>query len=572
MTATAATTASGRRDHLDAEGLRAVVERYRRALREHEQRLNRLNVYPVPDGDTGTNMALTLESVVAELDGASDLPSTCAAIAQGSLMGARGNSGVILSQVLRGLTSCLRDAGTEGAGTEGVVAGLVAASVAADAAVLRPVEGTILTVARQAAEAARQRAGSGASTLEAVEAAVGAAEAALARTPELLPVLADAGVVDAGGAGYVLFLEALRATLGGAEVSAAGDHGGPEAADGAGRASAAGQPEGSATASPAGSGVAGLRYEVMFLLDAPDEAMEGFKGGWAPLGDSIVVVGGDGLWNCHIHTDDVGAAIEAALDAGRPRGIRVTDLAEQVAEQAWVREGMAGGPATAPPVATTTAETAVVAVGVGEGVTRILRSLGAAAVVVGGPSANPSTAELLAAVEGTGARGVVVLPDNGNVIAVAEQVVALASRPVGVVATRGVPEGLGALVGFDPAAALEVNLARMAEAAAGVAWGEVTWAVRDSATPAGPVQAGDRLGLAGDEVVVVGTEAVDVTCRLVEHLVTEDHELLTLLAGARADPGTTEAVVAALGQRRPGLAVEVYDGGQPLAEYLLGLE
>ena len=327
---------------LGVRDISAVVCGYRDALRAHQERLNRLNVYPVPDGDTGTNMALTLESVVDELRAADEsLAGVCKAISHGSLMGARGNSGVILSQILRGLADRLKVADPIDGPV--VAEALAAASAAAYTAVMKPVEGTILTVIREAAEAGQAAvAAEGAAALEAVlDAAAAAGADALERTPTLLPVLAEAGVVDAGGAGFLLLLDSMLNVVAGRPVPA------PDLSGVAARPVAA-------AAHSGGEEVGDLRYEVMFLLESPDDgAVEGFKRAWAEVGDSIVVVGGEGIWNCHIHTDDIGAAIEAGIAAGRPRDIRVTDLAEQVShrdveEERWVREGTGAAPAAGP--------------------------------------------------------------------------------------------------------------------------------------------------------------------------------------------------------------------------------
>ncbi|MEA2717781.1 MAG: fatty acid kinase, partial [Actinomycetota bacterium] len=317
-------------DRLDHTHLRAAVVGFRDALRAHQQRLNRLNVYPVPDGDTGTNMALTLESVVTALDDVPaadrDMASTCKAISHGSLMGARGNSGVILSQVLRGLCHRLDDADV--ADGASIASALAEASTAAYGAVMRPVEGTILTVVREASEAAVAVAAGERRLVDVLDAAVRSAREALARTPELLPVLAEAGVVDAGGAGFVLFLDALLQVVDGRPV--------PDPPEGEAEPSAAFAEMAEAGPARDEGGIDGPRYEVMYLLDAPDEKIDAFKAAWTDIGESIVVVGGDGLWNCHIHADDIGASIEAGIEAGRPRQIRVTDLAGQVEEERWV--------------------------------------------------------------------------------------------------------------------------------------------------------------------------------------------------------------------------------------------
>src|ERR1700676_4485112 len=351
--------------------LKAVVVGYRDALRIHQDSINRLNVYPVPDGDTGTNMALTLESVVGELNGASEMAEVCKAISHGSLMGARGNSGVILSQILRGVASRF-EATPDGADGGDVAAALVTAADAAYGAVMRPVEGTILTVPRAAADGAQ----AGTDLVDVLDRARRAAADALARTPELLPVLADAGVVDAGGAGFVLLLDSFLHVADGRPM--------PDApADGPAAVMSPRTP-------PAGGAgtVVDLRYEVMFFLEADDETLPAFRDVWAGIGDSIVVVGGGGLWNCHIHTDDIGAAVEAGIDCGRPRQIRVTDLFEQVEEERWVRDA-----ASAPPgqqeALDQPATTAIVAVATGDGIRRIFHSLGVQRIVAGGQSMNP---------------------------------------------------------------------------------------------------------------------------------------------------------------------------------------
>ncbi len=542
-----------RLEHLGAGDLRAVVTAYRDALKAHREAINDLNVYPVPDGDTGTNMALTLESVVAELEGAGQsMASVCDAVARGSLMGARGNSGVILSQILRGLTSVLRDA--ERADGEVVARALKAAAEGAYQAVGRPVEGTILTVVREAAEAAAG-ARADAALVEVLDAARAEGLASLGRTPELLDVLRQAGVVDAGGSGFLLLLDAVLSVVDGRPL--------PEpAAVPVGR-SAAHPPAPSDVETPGGP-----RYEVMFLLEAPDEAVPALRTAWEAIGDSIAVVGGEGIWNCHVHTDDIGAAVEAGIDAGRPRQIRVTDLAGQVQEQGWVDR--AAAPASERPAVAGT--TAVVAVASGEGLHRLFRSLGATEVVAGGQSMNPSTAELLDAVEATGAEQVVVLPNNSNIMAVAEQLDGLTARTVRVVPSEGVAEGLAALLALDPRAGAAENAKAMATAAAAVVAGEVTRAVRSSSWAAGPIAAGDWLGIGPGGIEVVEENAAAAAIALLGVLAEDRHELVTLIEGEEAAAEDTSRITGWLAEHRPDVAVEVHHGGQPLYPYLLGIE
>ena len=543
---------------LGAAELRAAMAGFRDALAAHKEAINRLNVYPVPDGDTGTNMALTLLSVCEEVDaGGDDLVSVCKAISHGSLMGARGNSGVILSQILRGMSSAVADAdGLDGPTT---AVALTSASAAAYQAVMRPVEGTILTVAREASEAATTTAAGGGDLRAVLEAAKAQGADALARTPEMLPVLKEAGVVDAGGAGFLLLLDALLHQVDGRAMPEPVEVDAPVLGD-----NVPGHAGGHGDASE-------LRYEVMYFLEAPDEAITAFKDVWAGIGDSIVVVGGDGIWNCHIHTDDIGASIEAAIQIGKPTKIRVTDLIEQVEEERWVRDAVdAGG--DVPDELQTPVTCAVVAVATGDGIRRIFHSLGVQGIVTGGQSMNPSTAELIAAVERVPADHVVILPNNKNIIPVAEQVDEHTTKTVVVVPTKGITEGFAALLAYDPEAEGPENAAEMADAASNVVAGEVTQAVRDSSCDAGPITTGDWLGIARDGIKSVGPAMPDTAIALLEVLVTNEHEIVTIIEGEGASAASTRHITEWLAEHRPDASPEVHHGGQPLYPYLFGIE
>jgi len=536
-------------ERLGADALRATITCFRDAVREHARELDRLNVYPVPDGDTGTNMARTLDAVVTEMEAVpAELVATCRAVAHGSLMGARGNSGVILSQILRGLTTAFEQA--IDVGPRAVAAALSSASAAAYEAVLRPVEGTILTVAREAADAASTAAAAGATLGDVLAAASRRAHEALQHTPELLPVLKEAGVVDAGGAGFVLLLDAALHVVDGRPLPSAPtlDEIAPDLP----------------RAAPRGTRVEDLRYEVMFFLDLGDTEIGRFKEAWGRIGDSIVVVGGDGLWNCHVHTDDIGAAVEAALTAGgRPWKIRVTDLRDEAAAEHDVREEAMRRPRTC----------GVVAVADGAGLLALLGRLGVQEVVVGGQTMNPSTAELLEAVERAAAGQVVLLPANGNILPVAEQAAALTGKVARVVPACSIPEALVALVAYEPDRGAGENAERMAEAMAGVAVGEVTRAVRAVTSPAGAVDAGDWIGLIqGDGIVAVASSAVAAGIATLDLLVTADRELVTIIHGEDAGPEELGALRDWLGTARPAVDVEVHDGGQALYPFLFGVE
>ena len=553
---------------LGAVDLRQVIETFGTALAEHRESINQLNVYPVPDGDTGTNMALTLRSVLEEIDGVDaanlTMESVCGAISHGSLMGARGNSGVIMSQILRGLAAELGKADLVGA--DDVVRGFSVAATAAYGAVGNPVEGTILTVVREMAEA-----GSAAHEAEATMSLVAVLEvmraegyASLERTPDLLPVLKQAGVVDAGGRGLLLLVDALLNVVNDRPLPE------PETVAADLHALAAAEAE---RPDDHGTNIADLRYEVMFLLDAPDDRIDEFKATWLAIGDSIVVVGGDGIYNCHIHSDDIGASIEAGIAVGRPHQIRVTDLLEELEHR---EELIADGPGEAEPQivinATDPVVTGVVAVGVGSGVREIFSSLGVQAMVVGGQTMNPSTQLLLDAVNQIAADEVVLLPNNKNIIGVAEQVDSQSAKPVRVVPTRSIAEGFAALMAYDPKSAAESNATSMVDAADAVSTGEITQAVRDTDTDAGPVKAGDWLGIVDGKIVAVAPDMAKLAEQLMGHMVTDDSEIVTLICGEGSSGTITGRIETWLGEHRPDAELEVHQGGQPLYPYYVGVE
>ena len=307
----------------------------------------------------------------------------------------------------------------------------------------------------------------------------------------------------------------------------------------------------------------------MYLLEATDGTIPAFKDVWAGIGDSIVVVGGDGLWNCHIHTDDIGAAVEAALDCGRPRNIRVTDLLEQVEEERWVRDA---APELVGVIASTPVPTAVVAVCTGDGIRRIFHSLGVQGVVLGGQTMNPSTAQLLEVVEAVPADAVVILPNNKNIIAVARQVDAETEKTVRVVPTKGAAEGFAALLAYDPKAPADENAEAMGEAAASVIAGEVTRAVRESSSDAGPIHEGDYLGISGDGIQAVADSVAAVAIGLLDVLVTDEHEIVTIIEGEGSTVGDTRHIREWLEDNRPDVETEVHHGGQPLYPYYFGIE
>ena len=543
-----------RRLLLKAQDLKQVLQRYLDRLRQYREALNRLNVYPVPDGDTGTNMTLTVEAVVAATDGAESMDEVATAIAHGSLMGAQGNSGIILSQILRGLADAFRDEPTVGA--DQIVDALDRASTAAYKAVGRPVEGTILTVLREAAEAAAgsdTRAGEDLADL--LLRVYRRAEQALAETPELLPVLKEAGVVDAGGAGFLLLLVAFLEEVTGEEVAL------PEAIF---RAAAVQLVPG---APDDASDVSRLRYEVMYLLRSDDtSAGDRLRTAWAAFGDSIVVVGDGGVWNCHIHTDGIGPAIEAGIAVGRPERIKVTDLLEQAADETHHRER-----AFEPLPGFAESPVGVVAVAVGAGIVDLFRDAGVQGVVVGGQTMNPSVRDVLGVVEDVFADTVILLPNNKNIIPVAEQLDALTTKTVHVVPTRSIPEGLAAMLAFMPGNEPTHSVEAMRAAAAACGWGEVTRAVRDAVTPVGTIRGGDWLGIVNGEVSVIAPTTAAAAVGVLGSLVNGTAEVVTVFTGSEADEVVTAEITGHLAAAHD-VAVSVVAGGQPFYPYLFGVE
>lgn len=489
------------------------------SLRRHEQEINDLNVYPVPDGDTGTNLLMTICSAQDAIAGLpdDDARATLNALARGALLGARGNSGVITAQWLSGLAT-----GIDGPNP------LRAAAVAAYQAVAHPVEGTILTVARAA---------EGADIKEAADAAA----KALARTPEQLPVLAEAGVVDAGGRGLVVILDALVEALTGEPVA----H--------------------EIEAVHVNNGVRGMpmlnyrgpAYEVQFLVDAEQDAISSLRGALDRLGDSLVVVGGDPAWRVHVHVDDVGKAIEAAIDAGRPYQIQVTHLTSPKAE---------GGPRRPDPTAR-----AVIVTAHGDGLAELFRAEGAVTV-----NANPSTAEILDAILATGAGRVAVLATDTNLRAVAHTAADEAfgeGVKVRVIPTRSPVQALAALAVRDAQRRFEDDVIAMAEAAAGCRSAEVTVASRASITVAGQCQPGDVIALVEGEVNIIGPDLVEVCRELLDRmLATGRNELVTMLLGAQAPEGLDERLREHLGASWPLVEVHTYRGGQQHYPLLVGVE
>ena len=547
--------------HLDAAAARrwAVVTRAAFASRRAE--IDALNVFPVPDGDTGTNLYLTFDAALdaartdyearpsAEGTGdAHDLGWESETFARALLLTARGNSGVILSQIFRGFADEVAATGSAALDGAGLASAIQRADRLAWASVTRPVEGTILSVSRAAATAA---AASGLSLYAVTLAVLDAARQALAATPSQLPALERAGVVDAGGAGYVLLLEALERVVTG-DVGA-------DALDGDPLRRRAGWAHPVAVPSRAGQDLdpEGPAYEVMYLLDqTSEEAVATLRKDLDALGDSLLVVGSGTLWNVHVHVDDVGAAVEAGIAAGRPHRIRVTHFHDQ----------MQGRP---DPEAL-----AVVACAAGEGLAGVFRAAGAR-VVMSGPRRRASAGQLLEAARATEAGSVLLLPNDADTVLAANAAAAVAAEEgldVRVVRARTAVQGIAALAVFEPERGLDENALAMSSAAAGTRNGAVTVASKEALTSAGWCHVGDVLGIVDGDVVVIGHDLHEVGGEVVERLLSSGGELLTVVTGEDAPAKLGEQLAASARIRRRDLEVTQLYGGQPAYPLILGVE
>jgi uncharacterized protein len=562
-------------------------------LEANQQEINDLNVFPVPDGDTGSNMYLTLRSAVEE---AGDAPapaavdSVLAAAAHGSLMGARGNSGVILSQILRGFAQGVAQRPRVDAG--GVALALNEASAVAYRAVMKPTEGTILTVIRDAAAAAKAAAAETDDIRVVLDRVVIEAHAAVGRTIDQLQVLRDANVVDAGGFGLAVILEGFARAV----AASAGPAPSPNMVSRPGEPALRLPPQpgdmeaGSAAPRRGAAAVApreqGWGYCTEFLINGPGLDVDAIRTELGALGESALVVGDPDLVRVHIHTGDPAGVIAAASSRGRMSKLKVEDMSAQHhevldrANAAEVESGAAKvetGAAEPPPRASEQPAAAQKAIGIvsvapGDGFREILESLGADSVVSGGQTMNPSIEDLLNGVQTANAERVILLPNNGNVILTAEQVDPLAEGcEVRVVPTRNLPQGISALLAFDPEANIDDNCERMLAAIATVRAVEVTHAVRDSNVNGHDIKVGDVIAVVDDEITQVGNDYLEVI-EAVLAAQTTGPELVTVYRGEDVTAGDAEALVESLRSTHQGTEFELHAGGQEHYPYVLSLE
>lgn len=527
----------------------------------HVAAINALNVFPVPDGDTGTNMFLTLQAAVREAQKLSHTAATRAeaileSAARGALMGARGNSGVILYQILAGIAEGSRGADVlDGAH---LAAGLRRAADLAYRAVVEPVEGTMLTVTRAAADAAERAAQGNGSLAGVLNAAVEGAERALQQTPKLLEILRQAGVVDAGGRGLVVLFTGLQRFVEGTTLTVSTTETVPLSSPLASSMPFLDQIDTLHGCDPFG-------YCTNFLLTGTELPVDEIRQRMTELGTSAVVVGDSTMLKVHVHSEHPGTILEVALNYGDLEQVRIDNMAKQTQHLLEERAASHVQPAPATPIG-------IVAVANGAGLTAVLQGMGAAAVVPGGPALNPSTEDLLRAIESLPQREVILLPNDPNVIPTAQQAAQLSQHQVGVVPSRSIPEGISALAAFNFDATLDENIEAMTQALDFVQSLALTRASRDVEIHGVQARQGQFVGMRGGQLAAAGEDPVQVVLTLIGDADPDDAELVTLFVGETAAPDLGEQVAAAIEAAHPHLAVEVAPGDQPHYDLLIALE
>jgi DAK2 domain fusion protein YloV len=521
-------------------------------LSANHEEVNRLNVFPVPDGDTGTNMLLTLQSAVEDIkeSDAAEVSKIAKLASHGSLMGARGNSGVILSQIFRGFARAVE--GKSSLTPAELALGFEEAANAAYRAVNKPTEGTILTVAREAGRAAATAAGAPNATVpDVIAAAAAGARAAVLKTPSQLQILRDAGVVDAGGYGLQIILEGMLRTIEGTES--------PHM-----------QTTTTRPAHPAASQVAvalpeeGWGYCTEFLIEGNNLDLERIREQIEALGNSVLVVGEPELVKVHVHTDDPTRVITLAGGYGKLLKLNVGDMSTQH-KRIIESESQASGAPRPNGVG-------LVAVVAGKGLVEVFRGLGVDAIVEGGQTMNPSTQDMLNAIESVPYTEVMLLPNNSNVILAAKQVPGLTKKRLHVIETHNVPQGVAAVVAFRPDRSGAENLASMKAEAERVQTIEVTHAVRDTRSNGLKVKKGDVIGLINDKLEFAGSDYGEVVNKALSKLGSDAYELITVYRGKDATDDELAKLESAIRANYPGLALEVQQGGQQHYPFILSVE
>ena len=537
--------------------------------------INELNVFPVPDGDTGTNMTMTIMSAAKEVSSLTDptMAELAKAISSGSLRGARGNSGVILSQLFRGFCKVIKE--YDEIDVTILCEACQKAVETAYKAVMKPKEGTILTVAKGAAEKAIELSDDTEDVVTFVEEVIKQAEYVLDQTPEMLPVLKQAGVVDSGGQGLVQVLKGAYDALIGKEIDYTIE----------------GAPAGAAPAKISAETEAEIKFgyctEFIIVLNAPmsDNEEHAYKAFLESIGDSIVVVADDEIVKTHVHTNDPGLALQKALTFGSLSKIKIDNMREEhqeklikdsqklAAQQKAEEEAYEAAQAEEKTNNMPAKEMGFVSVSIGEGMNEVFRGLGVDYLIEGGQTMNPSTEDMLNAIEHVNAKTVFILPNNKNIIMAANQAVDLVEdKQIIVIPTKTIPQGITALVNYIPDHSAEENKEHMMAEIENVKTGQVTYAVRDTEIDGKTIRQNDFMGIGDKSILSVGTDLRATTLEMVDAMVDEDSAIVSIYFGSDSDEDSANELAAAIEEKYPDVEVEVNDGGQPIYYYVISVE
>jgi len=536
---------------IDTALLKQMFKQSNEELKRNIELVNDLNVFPVPDGDTGTNMSLTMQSAVESIDSSKDytIETLSKEISKGSLMGARGNSGVILSQIFRGFAKGCE--GKDELTPKDLAEAITQAATVAYSAVMKPVEGTILTVIRKTGEQTKRFVTKDTTIDETIEYAIHVAKKALAETPEQLDVLKQAGVVDAGGKGLVCILIGFDHAIKGKELL---------------------DEEIQTIAKKTEARIQAPQdiefgYCTEFILRGSVDA-EGLKGKIEKLGDSMVFVESDDIVKIHVHTNNPGIALEYALEEGELVKIKIENMREQhshiingeneTAQEATKEKAMS--------------KYEIISVAIGSGIAEIFKDLGVTQMIEGGQTMNPSTKDLLEKIDDTNAENIIILPNNSNIILAAEQAKKLSDKNVYILPTKTIPQGINSLIEFNWDDDVEINLERMTESIENVKTVQVTYSVKDTTFDDVEIKKDEILGVSDGNIVSVGDDLHDITMATVKTAIDEDTEIVTIYFGEDVDEAVANNLAAEIEELLDFGDVEVYYGGQPLYYYLISIE
>lgn len=542
-------------EYIKAKAFREMFVSGANNLQNSKDLVDKLNVFPVPDGDTGTNMSLTISYAMKELEkvGEDDITKIAKALSKGSLMGARGNSGVILSQIIRGIGKSVE--GKDKLSTVDLAKALKGGSDTAYKAVIKPVEGTILTVIRETAEYAVKLAKRENNIEKFLGKVVREANVSLENTPNLLKNLKDAGVVDSGGKGLTLILEGFYLAIVGKSVV-------PATAEKA-------ELKNVSLSSADNTSTEDIKfgYCTEFILESDKIDDAGIRDIMLGYGDSLAVVGDEGVIKVHVHTNEPGNVLQEALKYGQLLTIKIENMRMQHEN---ILEGVAENAEYEEPVEEK--EFAFISTSMGEGLASIFKDFGVDHVIEGGQTMNPSTEDFMKAIDKIHAKNIFILPNNSNIIMAANQAKELSDKNIIVIPTKNIPQAVSALVGFNPEATAEENEANMIESLSYVKSGQVTFAVRDTVMNGIEIREGNIIGIAEKELIAAGDEVDEVTKKLVEKLVDEDSAIITLFYGEDVTEEQAEELRGELEEKFEDIDVELYYGGQPLYYYLISVE